>query len=66
MAMDAGDEACTTGLAKELHDAIVGKTYSKAFTDSDDWKKFCHAIATAVVAHIQANALTDVDSEGIL
>jgi hypothetical protein len=66
MAMDAGNEACTTGLAKEIHDEIAGKSYSSSFQDSDDWKKFCHAIATAVVSHIQNNAKTSVDNEDIL
>jgi hypothetical protein len=66
MAMDAGNEACTTGLSKEIHDEITGKSYSKTFTTSDDWKKFIHAIATAVVAHINNNAKTSVDNEDIL
>jgi nicotinamide mononucleotide (NMN) deamidase PncC len=66
MAMDAGNEACTTGLASELHTAIAGKAYSKAFVTSDDWKKFIHAVATAVVAHIQNTAKTSADNEDIL
>jgi len=67
MAMNAGNEACTTGLSKEVYDTLVAKGWSSAWSDtSGDWKLFVHAFTTAIVAHINANAKTDVDNEGIL
>jgi hypothetical protein len=62
VALNAGDLACTTGLAKRLYDARVVAppvgTPAAIVTAADAaLKADCHAIATAVVAEIVANGV---------
>ena len=52
MALQKGDAACTTGLAKRIYDVFV----AYGFTTSDNVKAFCHALAVAVVNEITTNA----------
>lgn len=65
MAMDAGNAACTTGLSKRIYDNWTGDTPNNGLispltgTADATVKSLCHAIATAVVAEIQANAVVD-------
>ena len=67
MAMNQGNEACTNGLSKELYDIMAAKSWSKSWDDaSGDWKLFAHAIAKAIVEHINNNAKTSVDNEDVL
>lgn len=67
MAMDGGNEACSSGLSKEVYDALVAKSWSSSWNDtSGDWKLFVHAFTNAIVAHINNNAKTSVDNEDIL
>ena len=49
-----GDPLCTTGLASEIKTALVANCPSAV--DNSDLKGLSFAIASAVVAHIKANA----------
>jgi hypothetical protein len=60
MTLEAGDAACTTGLAKRIYDARVDAAETIGIsTDPDDHgplKADCYAIAQAIVDEIQTNA----------
>lgn len=59
MALIAGDADCTTGLSKRIRDSLLAETGAGA-VDNASLKAFSHAIATAVVDEIQANAAVSV------
>lgn len=58
MALNAGDANCTTGLSKRIRDALLAGATGAA--DNAALKATSYAIATAVVAEIQANAAVSV------
>lgn len=55
MALQAGDAACTTGLAKRMHDAMLADLGVASLPAST--KAFLYALARAIVAEVQANAV---------
>lgn len=60
MTLDAGNTACTTGLSKRIYDARIAASATIGIgagaANLTALKADCYAIATAVVAEIQANA----------
>ena len=67
MALNAGDSGCTTGLSKRIFDAWTGDTSNNGFVSpltgaaEASVKSLCYAIAQAVVAEIQADAVATVN-----
>jgi hypothetical protein len=65
MALNAGDAACSSGLAQRIYNAIIGGTntgFSGSMTtaQTDSIKALCYGIAVGVVAEIQSNASVSV------
>lgn len=68
MALNAGNTACSTGLSKRIYDAwtsAAANGFSSPLTSgqTDAVKALCYAIASAVVAEIQANAVVNVTAD---
>lgn len=68
MTLNAGNEDCTTGLAKRIYDARIAATGGVGVADDRTLLKAdCYAIATAVVDEITENAeaVIDVTATGL-
>lgn len=55
MAMDPGDTGCTHGLSQRIYNAMLANPTGAL--DVPALKAMCYAIASSVVAEIQANAV---------
>lgn len=68
MALNAGNTACSSGLSKRIYDAWTsaadaGLSSPLTAAQTNAVKALCYAIATAVVAEIQANAVVNVTAD---
>ena len=68
MALNAGNTACTTGLSARIYNALTSSAdngFSSPMTaaQTNSVKALCYAIATGVVAEIQANAAVNVTAD---
>jgi hypothetical protein len=66
MALNAGNAACTSGLSQRIYNAWTGDTSNNGFVSplsgaaASAVKSLCWAIAQAVVAEIQADAVATI------